>query len=79
MRAHRGQLGARKMLTGARDQLATIRKQIEATYRDEDLSPDEKRERLDALYGRRNQLSKWAVHQANRFIEAPSYQIGSAG
>jgi hypothetical protein len=45
-------------------QLTGIRKQIERVYRDEDMSPEEKRTRLDALYQRRNQVTRQAVERA---------------
>lgn len=60
---NKGLLASRRMLLSTRRAMSTLRKQMEAIERGQ-LSPEQKRERLDALTAKRLELAKRAVERA---------------
>ena len=67
-------LPARKMLEKRSDVLRSISRQIDSIYRDEDMTPAEKRARVDELIARKNQLAKEAVMTARALREQNNAQ-----
>jgi hypothetical protein len=63
--ANLAKLRARRVLAAAAGRLAEINKQRDRIYNDRDMSPDDKRQRLDELVNRRAEIARAAVeHQA---------------
>lgn len=62
-------LRARSSLTGAQKQLRQIRNQIDLVRKDKKLTSEEKRERIDRLISRRNDLAARAVQQNKEWFK----------
>lgn len=65
--ANGAKLKARPGLRRATEAMSSVRAQMDRVQRAADLTAEEKRARLDALIGRRNEVAKGAVEGAGAF------------